>query len=125
MREPQIPSVAGHTTECGHPPFWLNRCGVITCWNYAARHGWPHGPNEDEPTTAYDGSNAPQTRELTARERDILCRIISDILTAVRRGIHGDGELLDHLMRCIRLDSGDGKILLEIRNVIDPRRETE
>lgn len=33
-----------------------------------------------EDDLAYDGSNAPQKRELTARERDILCRILSDCL---------------------------------------------
>jgi hypothetical protein len=80
--------------------------------------------SREDPATrdlAYDGSNEPQKRELTARERDILCRIISDIWAALRQGFQGDGERLDHLVRCIRLDSGDGKRLLEIRNVIDPR----
>lgn len=29
---------------------------------------------------AYDGSNRPQERDLTARERDVLCRILYDVL---------------------------------------------
>jgi hypothetical protein len=31
-------------------------------------------------TLAYDGSNNPQKRELTARERDILCKVIREII---------------------------------------------
>lgn len=32
---------------------------------------------------AYDGSNAPQARDLTARERDVLTRICNQLLAAI------------------------------------------
>jgi len=38
--------------------------------------------NDDE--LAYDGSNYPQKRELTARERDIICRMMNEAIRIVR-----------------------------------------
>lgn len=44
---------------------------------------------------AYDGSDAPQRRPLTARERDILCRILSKVIFAHGREARtaGDGAI--------------------------------
>jgi hypothetical protein len=62
----------------------------------------PGGPySEDD--LAYDGSGGPARRELSPRERDILCRLIRDALHDQRRA--------------------DRKDLLEIAHVIDPRGE--
>jgi hypothetical protein len=62
----------------------------------------PYGPySEDD--LAYDGSDDPARRELTPRERDILCRLIRDALHDQRRA--------------------DREDLLEIAHVIDPRGE--
>jgi len=62
----------------------------------------PYGPcSEDD--LAYDGSDGPARRELTPRERDILCRLIRDALHDQRRADRAD--------------------LLEIAHVIDPRGE--
>lgn len=36
--------------------------------------------NENTSELAYDGSSHPPRRELTTRERDILCRLISDVM---------------------------------------------
>jgi hypothetical protein len=60
---------------------------------------WPEGD------LAYDGSNAPPTRELTARERDVLCRLISLVV----RDSRYQHEEVDRV--------------LAIRAVIDPRRD--
>ncbi len=62
---------------------------------------WPDGD------LAYDGSDAPPTRELTPRERDVLCRLIS-LAAYDPRYQH---EEIDRL--------------LAIRAVIDPRREDD
>lgn len=70
-------------------------------------------------TTAYDGwSKAEPTRTLTARERDVLCGVIGDILGTVRRtgsmdcvGFRGGQDWLNHLV--------------VIRDVINPRRTDE
>lgn len=62
---------------------------------------WPEGD------LAYDGSNASPTRDLTARERDVLCRLIS-LVTRDPRYQH---EEVDRV--------------LAIRRVIDPRREDD
>jgi hypothetical protein len=62
----------------------------------------PWGPyGEDD--LAYDGSDGPARRELSPRERDILCRLIRDALHDQHRADRAD--------------------LLEIAHVIDPRGE--
>lgn len=38
----------------------------------------------DEDDLAYDGSNVPQRRPLTARERDIICRVLFDVMYVSR-----------------------------------------
>lgn len=62
-------------------------------------------PPCDDDDLAYDGSDAPPRRDLTARERDVMCRII----TLVLHDSQYAGEELDRLR--------------EIRYVIDPRRD--
>lgn len=58
-----------------------------------------------DPAAAYDGSKRPQLRELTARERDVLCRVLTFVLDDPR---YRSEEL--------------GRLQL-IRHVLDPRRE--
>jgi len=62
--------------------------------------------NNDD-TLAYDGSNKPQKRELTARERDILCRLIYSTL----RGRH------------FFLSRSEFPIMREVLIVLDPRED--
>lgn len=42
--------------------------------------------SDPDETAAYDGSRGPQRRELTPRERDIVCRLIRDVLFMGRAG---------------------------------------
>jgi hypothetical protein len=65
---------------------------------------------------AYDGSNAAPKRDLTARERDVLCGVISDVLGAVRRD--GNTDCVP-----VRADQEWVNHLVVIRDVIDPRRD--
>lgn len=66
------------------------------------------------------GSNRPQDRELTANERYILCRIITD-------RIHDDERLLNSTLPNFlkERDATTALIdsLVEIRTVINPREE--
>lgn len=59
----------------------------------------------DDDTLAYDGSNEPQLRELNARERDILVRLINEELR--------------------RISNSESGILRDMRWVLDPRRDTQ
>jgi len=66
---------------------------------------------------AYDGSDEPQARVLTARERDILCRVLSDILGEIRRSGNTD---------CVPIRIGSQQDLahfIRIRSVLDPREQ--
>jgi hypothetical protein len=84
---------------------------------------WPEG------TDAYDGSNNPPKRELTARERDILVRVISDILNHVRYGYLS--RTTAHIAASILLGSvpiryGEREflnVLVSIRDAITPRND--
>lgn len=69
--------------------------------------------------TAYDGfSKRPQDRELTPLERDIMCRILSDIFHAIRRGNH------DNLWKVIRtINQRELDMLVQVREVITPRED--
>ncbi len=73
----------------------------VAAWRAPSPAVWPEGD------LAYDGSNAPPTRELTARERDVLCRLISLVVRDPRY----QHEEVDRV--------------LAIRAVIDPRREDD
>lgn len=70
----------------------------------------------DPDLCAYDGSNMPQKRALTARERDTLCRVLNDI-------IHGweHADRRAHIQRCIRWAEQDLDMFQMIRFVLDPR----
>lgn len=77
---------------------------------------------------AYDGSNEPPTRVLTARERDILCRIIGEILAhASRNQPVLTTEPIPHWhWPPVPITIGEGdffRILYVIRAVINPREE--
>lgn len=85
----------------------------------------------DDEDLAYDGSNGPQKRELTARERDILSRVITEILGHARRnppvwneGDRGNIPFVGWDWTPTPISIGEPtffKILWEIRRVIDPR----
>lgn len=71
--------------------------------------------------TAYDGSNDAQKRELTARERDIVCRVLSDIISHAR---HSPG-ITDWRDLHVHIRVGEPNfidVLREVRTVLDPRR---
>lgn len=88
---------------------------------------------DDDPENkkAYDGSDNPPKRELTARERDILVRLIDDILNHKRNNPpifkeFGDDDFplpyWDFKPVPIRIGEGDlFHILWKIREAIDPR----
>jgi hypothetical protein len=66
-------------------------------------------------TAAYDGSNEKQRRELTARERDIVCRVLTDVIAVARHGGNFD---------CVSIRVGETEfinVLREVRGVLDPR----
>lgn len=76
---------------------------------------------EDE--LAYDGSSNPQRRELTPRERDIICRVLSDILSVARNydsDTHIPIVLFDRVP--IRVSEPEFlKVLVDVRRALDPR----
>jgi hypothetical protein len=75
---------------------------------------------------AYDGGSKRRPRRaLKPLERDILCRIIDDIISELRQEQH-----LNALMFCsgkggIRMHAPEIPILVNIRNNINPRPEGE
>lgn len=72
----------------------------------------------DPELCAYDGSNQPQKRTLTGRERDILTRLLNDILFALDRG-GADAARVHQVVRIF--GDQDVQTLTEIRFVLDPR----
>lgn len=74
----------------------------------------PVVPEED---LAFDGSNEPQKRDLTARERGMLCTVLSDIRAAAKQGRWSD------LQAVLRTEPNDLPALMVIRDVIDPRED--
>ena len=60
--------------------------------------------------TAYNGESKPQSRELTAKERDILYRVLGDVIYAQ-----------SYEIPAVRLFAGDRFVLMDIRDAIDPR----
>lgn len=61
---------------------------------------------------AYDGSNEPQKRELTARERDILVRMLSDVIYGLRT---------QEQRAEVRVSYDEFQHYINIRKAIDPR----
>lgn len=72
-------------------------------------------PPDDE--AAFDGSFLPQRRPLTARERDVLCRILSDVMQPLRRPDLG----IEPLGRTG--DPSELPMLRSIYQAIDPRND--
>jgi hypothetical protein len=75
---------------------------------------------------AYDGSNRPQDRELTARERDILCRVLNDILIPIKLNYRRGEPIPANILDCVSIRVGESdflNILDRIRTVINPREE--
>lgn len=77
---------------------------------------------------AYDGSNKPQRRALTARERDILCRVIRDIITHGRHDppTFSEGPIPSWQWSPVPIVIGEDnffQVLDKIRRAIDPREE--
>jgi hypothetical protein len=70
---------------------------------------------------AYDGSNRPQDRPLTARERDILTRILFDILHELHRSQSLSSLMFIDGQGGIRMDNTEIQSLIEMRNILDPR----
>lgn len=74
-------------------------------------------------STAYDGmSKKRQKRALTPLERDILTRILSDIIYQIR--CEGNLDSLQFIdgKGGIRMEPEEIPILVSIRKIIDPRR---
>lgn len=81
-------------------------------------------------TDAYDGSNYPPSRELTARERDILSRGLHSVIypfTEFGWTSFGSSEARAAIMEHTRFyrDPDDIKVLYNILQVIDPRNEVK
>jgi hypothetical protein len=73
-------------------------------------------------TTAYDGmSKRRQRRALKPLERDILTRILTDILGELRESRDLDSLMFASRKRGIRLNAEEVPLLLSIRDAIDPR----
>lgn len=77
--------------------------------------------NDSPGDDAYDGSNVSQRRELTARERDVLCRFLRWTRRTLREEARGQDERLytpfladQHNLDLVRIE-----VLLA---VLDPRR---
>jgi len=72
----------------------------------------------NENDLAYDGSNRPQERELTARERDILCRVIAERIIDNARLMNSN---IPEFLKNMDYTSVENENLKGIRQVIDPR----
>lgn len=81
---------------------------------------------DEHPDLAYDGSsNEPQARVLTARERDIIYRIVSEILRGAHKVTYDD--VPDFLRKgwevTLPVYPSEFENLLAIRRIISPRVE--
>lgn len=75
-------------------------------------------------TRAFDGSNEPPRRELTARERDILCRVLDSIVYPFLSQHGGDPAMAERragLVKLVNIDL-DAQVLDELRRILSPRR---
>ncbi|MFG1872118.1 hypothetical protein [Micromonospora arborensis] len=72
----------------------------------------------DPELCAYDGQNEPQKRPLNGRDRDILCRVLGDVLN----GFNAEGQRRAAVVEAgIRVD--DVNELMELRFALDPRND--
>lgn len=71
---------------------------------------------------AFDGSSRPQTRELTPKERDVICRILFDIWYHARKNNTENGvPIIAFDAVPIRMGEGELDLLFAVRDVLDPR----
>lgn len=111
----------------------LEAHGLLTERDHVAvgeRHGqWYTDPNTDD-TTAYDGSIEPQKRDLTAREREIVGRVLRDVLRSGQR--IGDREphakglaalFADEIAGTAMVARDEVPLLNDVVFVINPRND--
>lgn len=76
---------------------------------------------------AFDGEREPQRRELRALERDVLCRLLEDVLGQVRRTGSLDGLVWADFGLVsgggVRLDAWEVPLLLNLVEALSPRSE--
>lgn len=106
VKPPAMPWVDAAVRALRVAAFTVN--DMVARWRFATGQYTPKGAEE----LAYDGfSNNPPKRALTGRERDVLVRLVRDVLTA---------EASETPMRIPVY--GDERALLQgIRHVLDPR----
>ncbi len=80
---------------------------------------------KEDDDDAYDGSSAPPSRELTARERDVVCRVFADIRAILLNGggMPGTGNAPVLPVRGFNTPE-EVAMLFAIPEAIDPRRES-
>lgn len=72
---------------------------------------------------AFDGECEPQRRELRALERDVLCRLLEDVLGQVRRHQSLDALVWADGPGGVRLDAWEVPLLLNVVEALSPRSE--
>lgn len=76
--------------------------------------------------TAYDGgSKCKPRRALKPLERDILCRVLGDILREIRKHQDLDSLMFDCGEHGIRMSEFEVNVLYNIRGIINPRPDGE
>lgn len=105
----------------------------VAAWLRAYGRAWEdrHEVRVPEPCSldrAFDGEREPQRRELRALERDVLCRLLGDVLHRVRETRDLDSLVwADHRSGVgtggVRLDAWEVPLLLNLVEVLQPRSE--
>lgn len=72
---------------------------------------------------AFDGEAEPQRRELRALERDVLCRLLSDVLYQVRLHRTLDALTFDPGPGGVRLEAWEVPLLENVWEALQPRSE--
>jgi YD repeat-containing protein len=80
-------------------------------------------PQWSEEQLAYDGSSRRQSRRLTPRERDILTRILRDIVSELRRSGDLDSLWFIEGNGGIRMEPSEVPIIVDLLGVLTPRYE--
>lgn len=95
---------------------WLGPMGAatVTRWQDVRRLLADHHPAREHPYCG--GAPIRQPRALDGQERDILTRILRDILRAAE-----DGETWRRLQNLVHVDVDEVYRLMELRAVLDPR----